>query len=260
MKYRTILHITIYLILLLSISSLTSGIIISGEIYDASFNIIEKSLVSINTTPIQKIIAHKNYTFNIPPGKYLITAQINKNNENYIGKEEVVIPNQNTNSIYQRDIILFADLSEEYDLINEEALNEIIEIDDSYTKFYYQPQSIIFMIIWIITIVFILKAFSKQQEKHKTDEKEIESVVKKEISDLKKEINTINKKEILIRKELDPYIKFIAKEKQLLQKNFKKEFPMSDAKASLIISELEELGIVKKIKKGRGNILTYNKK
>jgi uncharacterized membrane protein len=35
--------------------------------------------------------------------------------------------------------------------------------------------------------------------------------------------------------------------------------PYSEAKVSLIVSDLESRGIIKKIKKGRGNILIINK-
>lgn len=47
----------------------------------------------------------------------------------------------------------------------------------------------------------------------------------------------------------------IKKEKRVTQKDIRKQVPMSEAKVSLIISELEHKGIVEKVKKGRGNII-----
>ena len=42
------------------------------------------------------------------------------------------------------------------------------------------------------------------------------------------------------------------------QKDIRKEISFSEAKVSLVIAELEHEGMVKKIKKGRGNIIILN--
>ncbi len=47
---------------------------------------------------------------------------------------------------------------------------------------------------------------------------------------------------------------------RVTQKDIRKKIPLSEAKVSLMISELEEKGILKRIKKGRGNIIVLNKK
>ena len=44
------------------------------------------------------------------------------------------------------------------------------------------------------------------------------------------------------------------------QKHIRKEIPLSEAKISLMIDELEHKGTIEKIKKGRGNILILKKK
>jgi uncharacterized membrane protein len=70
--------------------------------------------------------------------------------------------------------------------------------------------------------------------------KEVEKTTKQaEVSDLAKDV-----------------LDFIKKENgRTTQKDIRKHFPSSEAKISLIISELEDNGIVKRIKKGRGNII-----
>ncbi len=50
----------------------------------------------------------------------------------------------------------------------------------------------------------------------------------------------------------------IQKEKRLTQKELRKGFPFSEAKMSLILAELEHDGSIRKIKKGRGNVLIAN--
>jgi uncharacterized membrane protein len=46
---------------------------------------------------------------------------------------------------------------------------------------------------------------------------------------------------------------------RMTQKAIRKEFPLSEAKISLMIAELEALGKIKKIKRGRGNIIVLTK-
>jgi uncharacterized membrane protein len=45
---------------------------------------------------------------------------------------------------------------------------------------------------------------------------------------------------------------------RMTQKDIRKEFPLSEAKISLIIAQLESAGKISKIKKGRGNIIILN--
>ena len=47
---------------------------------------------------------------------------------------------------------------------------------------------------------------------------------------------------------------------RITQKDIRKQIPLSEAKISLMITELEDKGIVKRIKKGRGNIIILSKK
>ena len=48
---------------------------------------------------------------------------------------------------------------------------------------------------------------------------------------------------------------YISRHKRVTQKEITKEFGHSKAKVSLIIADLEDKGHIRKIKKGRGNIL-----
>lgn len=58
----------------------------------------------------------------------------------------------------------------------------------------------------------------------------------------------------------DKIVEFIKNEDgRTTQKEIRKNFDLSEAKISLIISELESKGAIKKIKKGRGNIILLEK-
>jgi uncharacterized membrane protein len=56
--------------------------------------------------------------------------------------------------------------------------------------------------------------------------------------------------------ELDEIVAFVRKEGgRTTQKELRSVLPYSEAKVSLMIAELESIGRLKKIKRGRGNII-----
>lgn len=60
--------------------------------------------------------------------------------------------------------------------------------------------------------------------------------------------------------DLENLMKIIKKQGgRTTQKEIRKEIPLSEAKISLMIAELEHKGIIEKIKKGRGNIIKIKK-
>ena len=60
--------------------------------------------------------------------------------------------------------------------------------------------------------------------------------------------------------DLEDIIKIIKIEGgRTTQKHIRKQIPLSEAKISLMIDELEHKGIIEKIKKGRGNIIILKK-
>lgn len=68
------------------------------------------------------------------------------------------------------------------------------------------------------------------------------------------------KKEEVIDKDLDYIINIIKKEgNRIIQRDLVQKTGLSEAKISLMITDLENKGIVRKIKKGRANIIILNK-
>ena len=60
---------------------------------------------------------------------------------------------------------------------------------------------------------------------------------------------------------MEHLIKIIKREGgRTTQKYIRKQIPLSEAKISLMIAELEHKGIIEKIKKGRGNIIILKRK
>lgn len=105
------------------------------------------------------------------------------------------------------------------------------EFEKKPQKTNYWPYLAILAIIILITALIISKKFKK---KPKTEQ--IEEIPKDE--------------------DLDKIIKIIKDNNgRITQKELRKHFPLSEAKISLLITQLEKEGKIEKLKKGRGNVL-----
>ncbi|MBW3004494.1 hypothetical protein KY310_01555, partial [Candidatus Woesearchaeota archaeon] len=225
MKLRALI-LPIFLILA---SSMVFAANIEGTIYDIELNTVKDAVVEIDTTPKQSFVSKNGtYSFDIPIGEYTITAK----HEQGMVQESVIIKDDGK---YNIDLILFPDFSEEVDILDESDL----DIGTSYTEeinysLYYFIGFLAALII-LIAVVFNYK-------------KKLETKLKQEI----KEIKHI-KKEDDLEADLKELVAFIKKEGgRTTQKDLRKNFPQSEAKISLMVSELEHKGKIKKIKKGRG--------
>lgn len=214
---------------------------IEGNVYDLSLNEIKNTIVTINTIPEQKfVIKNGSYSFNVPIGVYIIKAnQMDKNmiiastNENISIKDD---------GLYRLDLLLFPDLNAEDEIINETNL----DITDEY----FNETNYLGIILIILTIGLIILAYILFKKTKRLKIKEIEDVkeLKKSIQDREKQYDT--------SEDLKPIIKALKENNgRLNQKELRKIIPLSEAKISLMIAELESKGIIQKIKKGRGNII-----
>jgi len=213
-----------WLILLVLVSAAVYGAEIYGTVYDFGLNKAYNAVVEINSTPSQKIVAKAGtYEFSVPPGVYLISAD---KGEEFT--EEVIEIKEGR---FVRDLILLPYLNE--DLL--EDSEELPPIDETLDIITQKPtyQWVLWLIVFAV-LAYVVKKVSKTPAK----------IVERKI------------KEIVVSDDLEKLIKFIDKHNgRVLQKDLRKEFPYSEAKISLMVDELEAKGIVKRVKKGRGNII-----
>ena len=232
---------------------------IHGTVYDMELNKAENAIVKVNTIPEQTYVAKDgSYSFNIPNGDYSIEAVYESDFRKYTSIEEIKIESEGE---YIVDIILFPDISEE-----ESLLDEDIDIPELYPT---EKKSL----IWLYVVVLVVAAFIVyyivfRRRKHRR--KELES---KELGEMKEEVSVEKEKlkeepkakkeastEELVEDLADKVLNFIKEnDGRTTQKDIRKQFPLSEAKISLVITELEHKGLVKRIKKGRGNVIILNK-
>lgn len=205
---------------------------IEGTVYSISLEEIKNARVEINTTPRQLYIARNStYRFSVPVGNYEINATHRGGSEESSIKEYVVVKD---NGDYVLDLILFPESGEE---LTEGQIN--IEKN----PFSGSVGTLIFIIAGIL-ILAVAAAFYIL--KFKAGKSKIDNITPNH-----------NKPDNDYMAEI---LKIIEEEGgRTTQKEIRKRIPYSEAKISLMIAELEGSGKIKKIKKGRGNIIILNK-
>jgi len=201
-----------------------------GTVYDLSLDKISGVIVELNTTPQQRVISKEGtYSFNLNPGNYKITAQEVSQNLTLTKAEEKIQIIEDGD--YTLDLFLYPSLEEEESLMN----STDIDIGEEPPSILL-PVLIIIIALLIIVISFLVFIYIKSK---KTPIRNLQPVVDD---------------------ELEKVIQIIKTEgNRTTQKEIRKQLPLSEAKVSLIITELESKGIIEKIKKGRGNIIILRK-
>lgn len=229
------MKLIVYLMVLLCFIGIVSAATIHGVIYDISLDKAEDVVVEVDTEPKQQFISKDGtYSFNVPAGEYTIEAKYYLDGLLESSATEDI--SVKSDGDFVLDLILFPVIDSE---LIEEA--DDISIDDDY--FEERKDYSLIILFGVVIIVLLLLVYLLKMKK----------LVKKE-GEKEQKIKDFE----LRGKEEDYYDKVLAiikESKRITQKEIRKQIPLSEAKISLIIAELEHKGLIEKIKKGRGNIL-----
>lgn len=216
----------IFLVFLLCLN-IVSAAKIYGTVYDTSLLPVDKAIVEINTQPKQTYVTQDGkYSFNVPVGEYTIIATSTINEELYTESQNISVKDDGD---YILDLILFPEIEE-----FEDTLDIDIEPGIDTGRNYLNLLLIIPLLIIVFIIFFLLK--SKKTKKKEGIKEEIKAILEDD-------------------EELNKIYNIIKEAKRISQKDIRKQTGLSEAKISLIISQLESEGKIKKIKKGRTNII-----
>jgi len=223
----------LFVLCLIFIYPNVNAALIQGTVYDISLNKLENVILVINTEPEQKLVLmDSNYSLNLPKGSYNIKAFYYENRILEASSEQEISVASEGN--YTLDLILFPSLEEEDILFNQS--NFEFQEDIGFEK---KVPTLFLIAVGLAVVLFIIFKFKKKPNK-----KELEKELETKFDDIYLN-NVIN----LIKKN----------EGRMTQKDIRKELKISEAKVSLILTQLESEGRIKKIKKGRGNIVILNK-
>lgn len=229
----------ILIFLLLVIIESVNAATIHGTVYDWGSLEPANAFVEVNSIPKQSMVAiNGQYSFELNQGSYTIKAVIFGRESRLTAEENITIAREGD---YVLDLILFPELTDD-ELINEDEF----DVDTSIFEEPVVPPILAIIIIVVGTLAIYLFTLKKEKKKEiKKDE-----IIEERVEEIKKEEPDLEKLVEIIKKH----------DGRVTQKQIRKELPLSEAKISLMISELEDKGILKKIKKGRGNIIILVKK
>ncbi|MBN1645429.1 hypothetical protein JW868_00140 [Candidatus Woesearchaeota archaeon] len=216
-------------ILFLILSSLASAATIEGIVYDFDLARIDNAVVTVNSTPVQTMVAEDGrYSFQVALGQYLINASSNGRSES----QDIEISSE---GVFRLDLIFFDEV------VNEEELVEDVEVvefegDEEVKQSRFSLLMTVMMIVWLGIIAFLIFL----------------SRINKKSKKVLDALEDDNEKLLLVQ--------YLKKHRRVTQKQIRSNMPFSESKVSMIISELENEGRVRKIKKGRANIVVLVKK
>ena len=233
------------LIIILILTPNINAATVKGSIYNDKLEPETDVLVEINSSPTQRLLSKDgSYEFQLSPGVYLLTAK----KAAIVTTETVSVIKEGT---FVVDLFLLPDFSNEDDLWQgtEEELTDASIIDPE-RDWLYGSFGIIILLI-ILTIFLYKSKYSPLQRYLNRVQNEVipENVLESIPQMLEADTNEPG--------YLQETLEIIKKnEGRITQKDLRKEMPqLSEAKISLIITELEHKGKIEKIKKGRGNVI-----
>ena len=247
----------VYVLLIIFLINFSFAATLHGAVYDSGYNQVKNIQVTINTTPKQSLISKNGaYFFFVPLGTYEILAE----------------------KFYQRELLysqgsvvkVSKDGEFQVDIIMEGMPIEIPEEEDLGPSFFtilrarlgafFVPVIMVILIAFFGTAGYILWWVIKKRPKLVISIDSESAEMPKQIASIGTSVSMGNKDPIIEKTySADTVLKAIKDEGgRSTQKDIRRRIPLSEAKVSLMISELESQGKIKKIKKGRGNIIILN--
>ena len=237
--------------LLITVNSVQAATI-QGKVYGPGLEIVQKAIVAINSTPRQNIVAAEGtYLFIVPQGTYDIESFYTSRGNLIYAKETITVPQEGS---FTLDLILFETPDIEDIDFDESELKMIEDLlkQEQVSDFWLIAAAIAAGLIIAAIFAFLLtrKFLKKYQERAK--------LAKKHKKFKAKAVKGKFEEEKPVGDEaMAQTLAILKREKRVTQKDIRRELKISEAKASLIIADLETQGKVKKIKRGRGNIILY---
>jgi len=227
-----------------------------GTIYEWSDfeNPLKGAIVEVNTTPSQYVVStNGTYSFNLSSGYYLIKAKYYRNNIlEFTAEDEIRIDLEGD---YVHDLLLFPPTELDKQYLGDINLTGNLDSKSDSNQIYYIIT--IFLVFAALLILYWMKKRKNKPIEQGAEEiPDIPSEISSEIPpDIPPEI-IVKTESIELPEDLrEIYGLILKKGGRVTQKDLRKEVKYGEAKVSLMIADLENRGLVKKIKKGRANII-----
>ncbi len=206
---------------------------------------LKNAIVEVNSTPLQYMVSTTGtYSFNLSPGNYMIRAKYYRNNIlEYSAEEEMTIDSEGD---YIHDILLFPPTDSEYEMLGDINLTKDVELKNN-------PElnnNYVFILIFVLLGIMIFYRFRKKKPASPIPDEPMG------ISPAKTPVSTDELKNTELPADLkNLYDLILGMGGRTTQKELRKKIAFSEAKVSLMIADLEDRGLIKKIRRGRSNII-----
>lgn len=249
MHKKKIFLIGIALILIIFLDLATAATL-KGSIYNSKLDLETNVLVEVNSVPLQKYLSKDgNYAFELSPGMYNITV---KKSDLEIF-EQVNIVNEGQ---YIIDLFLLPNTNSEEELwkeLQQDLSPEDLTVGESNSDYWIIGGGLLLIVLGMLMLYF--KRSKKVQSKHPTEEG-----LEEESEESSADVKTAEQLKEELAKEpgyLEQTLEIIKKhDGRIHQKELRREMMhLSEAKVSLILTELEHKSKIERVKKGRGNVI-----
>ena len=222
-------------------SLIVNSATLKGTIYNEKLVVENNVLVEIDTVPVQKYLAADgSYSFELSSGTYILIAQKNE----IVVEEEVKVIEEGE---YVFDLFLLPDFVDEDELwqdTEEQLFTEEELATENRTWAYFVLGAIILFALWRIYLA--RKKYGSLWKFRKHHQIEAKKTIEQHKEEIAQEPGYLDEVLEVIKKH-DGRISQLELRREMLH--------LSEAKTSLIVTELEHKGKVEKIKKGRGNVI-----
>jgi uncharacterized membrane protein len=238
------------LLIILVIIALISGAhaaTVQGTIY--AWSDFEKPLknviLEINSIPVQsRVSTDGTYVFeNLPPGNYTIKAKYYRNNILELVEEEKIQIVEGEGK-FNIDLLLFPPTDPELEYLGDINLTGDMELKSESNQNSY-------IIFFLILIAASIAVYYRSWKKKTTVAVEVSN------ESITQQLTAMPKTTELPEDLHELYALIVKKGGRVTQKDLRGEMKCSEAKVSLMLDDLEERGYIKKIKKGRSNIIIF---
>jgi uncharacterized membrane protein len=256
-------------LLLALLTSFSNAGIVEGRVFDGdTLAPVSGASVSANDLKtggaVVRVTTNStgDYWFGLATGTYEIRAERNKNGT--IEQDEVNVTILD-NAEQRIDLVLFPEIGSVEQIQTPPELNVTNQSLGTPREFTPQPfLALAAIALAIITAAaFFTYVMRKQRERRKRAQIQTLKPATPELQPPKLQAQQEPQapqpqmpSSAALREDLEQAMKIIREnDGRLTQKELRKAMNVSEAKASLVVAELEERGFIQKIKKGRGNVL-----
>ena len=270
-------RLLLIVIVIILIPQTVSAITIHGTVYEwSTFEPLDNALVEVNSTPTQfRVAASGVYSFNLPPGDYLIKTSYYQNDTLvYYGEDTLTVTDYEGNYVF--DILMFPLYEDIEEFTDVDIGNVTYDVEDNilpgFDLTYTAVALLILMIMGAAAYYHYKKRDVLEDESEPAEPIEpggsIKSIEPKKSSESTEPVPGVHIENDysndrgpapdidMLPDDLKEIIDILESQGgRMTQKDLRARLNCSEAKVSLMITDLEDRGLVHKVKKGRGNII-----